>query len=516
MKKNIYLLTIFFSCSFFSQNLTVDWLYKPNKSITSIATDNQDNIIFTTSSYKTYNDYVNNKPISTIGKLNLKGELIWSNEIKLIKNLKIETASDGSIFLIGTFKGSVDFNPNNSETYNVDSNSTDAFLLKLDKNGNFIWVRVFSSNKDVKFGDFDVSNNFIFLTDNPEEPLDVDPSAIRELLVSGHFILKLNLNGEFQALREIKNQDNFTFDIVVDPDENCYLYGATYEYSTCYTRVCGQYGSSFISGTKNNISKYEFNKNLNNDNWYLKGIGRTGWPFGATGAIELNDNGLIIVNQSFGVNFTQKISYEGNPKWKYNDSDFNDSGLSKFVLQDKLNNIYTIGEYINNGFFIRKNDFEGNLIWNHLSGTGLEYETSPFFPENYTSVTGAAIDNQGNIIYSGRAITNDDLDPSAKTYNLSSNGAFICKLKEDNSLSLTKANNISFRIFPNPTTDILQIESSIENKIQSIRVINVNGKLITNILNPGSSIDLSSLSKGIYFVKIIAKQGVSQTKIVKK
>jgi hypothetical protein len=73
-------------------------------------------------------------------------------------------------------------------------------------------------------------------------------------------------------------------------------------------------------------------------------------------------------------------------------------------------------------------------------------------------------------------------------------------------------NNVSFSVYPNPTEDIFYITfTSTENHI--VTLTDISGKVIeTNVLNTNSSIDLSDLSTGIYFLTV----NNQTTKIIKK
>ncbi|SEB86624.1 Por secretion system C-terminal sorting domain-containing protein [Tenacibaculum sp. MAR_2009_124] len=94
-----------------------------------------------------------------------------------------------------------------------------------------------------------------------------------------------------------------------------------------------------------------------------------------------------------------------------------------------------------------------------------------------------AATNSGNVIYSD-------------TYQFTTTGT----------LSLTEfglENTIS--IFPNPTTDFLNIKSNVSEKIKSIELYNALGQSIYYEVTDNKidiKIDLSSFRKGIYFVKI--------------
>ena len=86
---------------------------------------------------------------------------------------------------------------------------------------------------------------------------------------------------------------------------------------------------------------------------------------------------------------------------------------------------------------------------------------------------------------------------------------------------ITTENNMSslFNVFPNPASNIISIEVN-ENKDVEISICDVLGREVSNskISKPKSliSIDISSLSRGIYFLKTISDIGQTQNKFVKE
>jgi len=73
--------------------------------------------------------------------------------------------------------------------------------------------------------------------------------------------------------------------------------------------------------------------------------------------------------------------------------------------------------------------------------------------------------------------------------------------------------NNRVKIYPNPTSDFLKIEST--SPIELVNFFSVNGQDLGEVnLSENNEVDLSSMSKGIYFLKIKMKNGkVSWTKI---
>ncbi|MBP1672693.1 MAG: calx-beta domain protein, partial [Bacteroidetes bacterium] len=76
---------------------------------------------------------------------------------------------------------------------------------------------------------------------------------------------------------------------------------------------------------------------------------------------------------------------------------------------------------------------------------------------------------------------------------------------------------LSYKVYPNPTQSVFNIENSELNIIQ-IELYDISGRYLTSISdcsNSTISIDLSPFSNGIYFAKIKSSKGVRTEKVVK-
>jgi Secretion system C-terminal sorting domain len=74
--------------------------------------------------------------------------------------------------------------------------------------------------------------------------------------------------------------------------------------------------------------------------------------------------------------------------------------------------------------------------------------------------------------------------------------------------------NLAVSIYPNPTNDLFYIDAPIGS---SIKVLDIFGKEIKFVLAETmvTSINLSELTKGIYFVEVNTTQGIARKKIIK-
>jgi len=77
--------------------------------------------------------------------------------------------------------------------------------------------------------------------------------------------------------------------------------------------------------------------------------------------------------------------------------------------------------------------------------------------------------------------------------------------------------NIS--IYPNPVTNQLNIEfgvsTSVNEQIQRISILNITGKIVKTIVSNNNTIDVSNLTKGIYFLQIQTENGMAVSKFIK-
>lgn len=76
-------------------------------------------------------------------------------------------------------------------------------------------------------------------------------------------------------------------------------------------------------------------------------------------------------------------------------------------------------------------------------------------------------------------------------------------------------NNVDLIFYPNPTKDMLQIKSTSDVEIVRTILLDINGKELLNTNGPTHSIDMSQMSKGIYFVQCIISNKTVTQKILK-
>lgn len=73
-------------------------------------------------------------------------------------------------------------------------------------------------------------------------------------------------------------------------------------------------------------------------------------------------------------------------------------------------------------------------------------------------------------------------------------------------------------VYPNPVNDLLKITSKQNIELRSMEIYNMIGQLVISVPNANgiSSIDVSSLPKGNYFLKVVSDKGTSNVKFIKR
>ncbi len=85
------------------------------------------------------------------------------------------------------------------------------------------------------------------------------------------------------------------------------------------------------------------------------------------------------------------------------------------------------------------------------------------------------------------------------------------------STGITKINNFSVKVYPNPTKGQISIQTDAKEKLQVV-VYNVSGKVVhqQNNYTPEESIDISNYTDGIYIIKVQSGKEIVTQKILKQ
>ncbi len=201
---------------------------------------------------------------------------------------------------------------------------------------------------------------------------------------------------------------------------------------------------------------------------------------------------------------------------------FNVDGISTSTLQNALNSMATSGVPV----YVTEMDLKGKV--QSEAGQLTSYQTS--FPVywKHPAVAGITLWGyvEGATWSAGTGILNSDrTERSAMTWLKSymsgqaDVGFPFANIEVDTSLSINlqnTGNNQSITVYPNPVTSgKVYIADDSGKRIKAIEIFDIKGSRLKTV-NPGQSrteVDLSSLSRGIYFLRISTEGSIVSKKI---
>ncbi|MEI6409588.1 MAG: SBBP repeat-containing protein [Bacteroidota bacterium] len=344
-----------------------------------------------------------------IQKSDPKGNFIW---VKKIGGAQSDNSEDakfdqyGNLYLLGTFNLTVDFDPGPG-VFNLygGSNSTDAFVLKLDPNGNFIWAKQFNAADNADFWANNLaldSNGSIYVAGRYSGKLDADPGNGTFYLSTAFYtyteaaVIKLDATGNFSWAKTYGGSYNEEIaSIAVDAQ------GGLISFGTFQGSVDFDPGPGVFYGTTDQASTDFFLQKLDSLGNFVWGRHwESNASFRANSAcMKQDDNGNIIlagtimgkfdsdpgpdVRSLNAVNFNiflEKLDTAGKFLWAKQIGGINFGWLNGIDV-DELGNIYTTGNFehtcnfstgitpmnltadSSSNAFVLKSDFLGNSTW---------------------------------------------------------------------------------------------------------------------------------------------------------
>jgi len=106
----------------------------------------------------------------------------------------------------------------------------------------------------------------------------------------------------------------------------------------------------------------------------------------------------------------------------------------------------------------------------------------------------------------------------ARTSSSGQTGSFTMNVEDAEVLSVSDESNkeVKLGLYPNPTSDIVNIQLSTNERIENIEVYSLMGKRVLQKQDPTNQFDLSSLSSGVYIIQVETNRGRYSRKLLKK
>lgn len=390
-------------------------------------------------------NFTNNSSVngdSFIQKFDSNGNLIWakvfgsSNGDDQVD--EIEVTPYGDIIASGVYQGTADFDPNSGVFNLTFVGWIDAYVLRLDTNGDFVWAKSFGGQNGelVRTLEIDESEN-IYFGGVFENSGDFDPgTGVFTLTSQGGFdtyFVKIDANGDF-------------------------VWAKSYDADQCGTIALDNLGNAYLTGGFENTCNFD--------------VGGTNTSLTAN---SIFDDGFVLKLDSIG-NFTWVKHLDGNTG----------NDLFFAATTDNENNLYVGGLFWQNAtfdnIFTVNSNGSGDAIVSKIDTSGTIEWVQTFGGLTNVNVRNMKVDNNNALYSQGDFSGTADFDPGVGVANLTVPGngfnSYIQKLAPplDNDAGVTaiQAPNCSGS-FAIPTTiqnfganniDTLQVEWSINGVLQ--------------------------------------------------
>ena len=418
-----------------------------------------------------------------ISKLDTAGNFVWAKAIggpadDFGISLAYDPEGSGSVYTTGQFRGTVDFDPGDTTTFNLTSKGNyDIFISKLDNSGDFIWAKRFGSvgidvGRAIAFDPTGIGG--VYTTGQFYGTVDFDPgdSTTFNLTAAGHqenFISKLDASGNFLWAKQMGTVNLGELDrdgsIDLDPD------GSGEVYIT-----------NLFLGTQDFVPGDSLTSVGDHDVFIskLSDSGEVNWA-GAIGGPSLDECIDIAIQPGGSGNVFTLGMFQGT-------ADF-DPGADSLPLTSSA------GKDI----FISKLDNEGHFLWGKtIKGVGDEYGQNLVADNHYLYISGA---------FFGSSISFDSITFTNNNSSGTGPDLFFAKLDFITALSDIDSKTSHINIYPNPATNELTIVVDGDEFFNvDIVVFNVLGEVVfsspeENIAHK-KTIDISAWSTGIYFIQL--------------
>lgn len=465
---------------------------------------------------------------SFLHKLNSNGEFQWVRKFPYSTRTITSTVDEaGNSYLLGSFRGTKDFDPGPGLFELTSSGLSDFFLVKLNANGHFEWAKRFGTESvndlygNVEFVDdglFLMYENYIIKFDSAGNELwsktllgrahckNVGVKSNGNLVFVGSFIDSMDLNIDSTEEEWMFSESLATFLIETD-NQGAYIRNSVFNNSNpdngavrISEILIDSNDDIYLSGNGQghiNISTDENETHwiyagfrstvlmkLDSDfanSWYKFVIVSTSEPQAVPIALDQYDH--IIIASSFE---------------KFMD-------LNPDATDDVIGYPYQADKYYFQCF-----DSDGAFLYGNWATA---IESAVRLNDMTVSIAGNPI----VVGWSNNLMQFDSKNNVSETLRQSVNvSAFFVEYGGSNYLGMTGiTENGDVLVYPNPVTDKLNIKST-DTNIEKIEILDMCGRVYySDSFNPFDSIDVSGLSTGLYTIKLITDKGEISQRIVK-
>jgi hypothetical protein len=486
-----------------------------------------------------------------LAKYDASGNLEWARGVGGAeddegKDLAIDNL--GNIYLVGEFKGFVDFDPSIGLALKNSQSESDIFIAQYDISGTFVRVNTIAGSGVDLAGNLELDNSGnIYITGLFGGTLDFITGSSTDDLVASQsiaaFVAKFTPTGSYVWAKKTENASFIIFnDLTIDHTGNLYLTGA-YQSSTDFDPGIAANTLPLSGNTDAFLVKYNTNGS------FIWGKAIQGIDLESAEAVKITQDGNVLVTGYFvnsidldpstNTNFVTSVgqrdiffanySSSGSLRWgKSFGGTGNEYGYA--LATDNQKRIFLAGTFqgtvdvnpdpnsTNNitssadaDLFFARYDSVGNYKWSMSAGGSNGDLIQDMVVDNVLQIyaTGWV---QGTASFFGNTTINSNGDRD------------ILVVKVDGSMVISTnkvIENKQFKVAPNPFSDRIQLTFLEKNK-ENVRIVltDISGKVVftqNEITQNNAIIDLpNGLANGVYFLQIFEKERMLEVmKLVK-
>lgn len=448
--------------------------------------------------------------------------------------VKMLVDQDNNMYYVGYFYGNIAFGTDTLFTASKAFwNRTDLMVAKFDENGNYLWSRnmgtAMMEEKDVNIVDAHlVDNRLVLMAWFAPDSLFYNNSFVAKTAFvqqfrNTYYVVKINADGSLHsadkagvfyedAVKSFRVNTDGTYNITLNRDP--YFVNATISADgsaiTATDSLAWRHGSSF-----------DFIDGAAEGNYYYmlissSGTGPTGFPVGTADTIY-NLPGTYNLRHAYLVRFDQNFDYDKGMALQWTE-DYPTLNFSKgkLVVQTRFSNTLYFNS-ADDSIVCANNQHAHALIVldnNFTVQDRFQVNTANSSGGSF-SFKGAHFDNNGNLysqyVHNKNILFGSEVVQAAlKSWD---HLTVMCKRNgtggEPTGLNDEPAGEEIFA-YPNPAVDVIMVSAGVKRA----RVVDVTGRELLSA--EGSSIEVSDLKAGTYFLYMETEGGVCVRKFLKR
>lgn len=486
-------------------------------------------------------------------KLNNAGDYAWAKSFggsNPTRSQSVRTDSDGNVYTMGVFQGTVDFDPGTA-TQNLTTelsplgwSVTNVFISKLDSDGNYVWAKNMAEPYNVN-GQWVIplamsidAFGHIYTTGAFTDSVDFDPGTGTDYLISASagntdaFITKMDTAGNYIWAKSMGGFSNdLGWRIETDNQGNVYTLGeyrSPVDFDPSDTGVYELIPATALGGMF--ISKLDSSGSFK----WARSIDGAGSIEGVDLSFNDYDNSIHITSS-----FTGTVDFDPGPGSTNltGSSDVFIVKLSNCNTSTSLLNVTACDEYNLNGINYTES---GSYQQTYVSAAGcdsivtlnLEIQAAPVAAITQTGSTLSA--TQSGLTYQWIDCGNGNSPISgatASSFNPGSNGSYAVIVTQNNCSDTSacfavtglkvsdRINGNHIQVYPNPANNQITLTTSKPLINAAYKVINILGQTIKEAqqLNGNKfTITLGSATPGMYMLEVQENNKTTRIKLIKE